>query len=30
MFPGATPIPVADAAAAYVASLEGSGTGQVL
>ncbi|MBF4762987.1 short chain dehydrogenase [Nocardioides islandensis] len=30
MFPGATPIPVADAAAAYVASIEGSGTGQVL
>jgi hypothetical protein len=30
MFPGATPIPVADAAAAYVESLEGSATGQVL
>jgi NAD(P)-dependent dehydrogenase (short-subunit alcohol dehydrogenase family) len=30
MFPGATPIPVADAAAAYVASIEGSGSGQVL
>ena len=30
MFPGATPIPVADAAAAYVESIEGSATGQVL
>jgi hypothetical protein len=30
MFPGATPIPVADAARAYVESIEGSQTGQVL
>jgi NAD(P)-dependent dehydrogenase (short-subunit alcohol dehydrogenase family) len=30
MFPGATPVPVAEAAAAYVASIEGSQTGQVL
>jgi NAD(P)-dependent dehydrogenase (short-subunit alcohol dehydrogenase family) len=30
MFPGATPVPVAEAAAAYVASIEGSATGQVL
>jgi NAD(P)-dependent dehydrogenase (short-subunit alcohol dehydrogenase family) len=30
MFPGATPIPVADAAAAYVESIEGAGTGQVI
>jgi len=30
MFPGATPIPVADAAAAFVASIEGSQTGRVL
>jgi NAD(P)-dependent dehydrogenase (short-subunit alcohol dehydrogenase family) len=30
MFPGATPVPVADAAAAYVASIEGDRTGQVL
>jgi NAD(P)-dependent dehydrogenase (short-subunit alcohol dehydrogenase family) len=29
MFPGATPIPVADAARAYVASVEGEATGQV-
>jgi NAD(P)-dependent dehydrogenase (short-subunit alcohol dehydrogenase family) len=30
MFPGATPIPVADAARAYVKSIEGAATGQVL
>ena len=30
MFPGATPIPVAEAAVAYVESIEGTGTGQVL
>ena len=30
MFPGATPIPVADAARAYLESVEGTGTGQVL
>jgi NAD(P)-dependent dehydrogenase (short-subunit alcohol dehydrogenase family) len=30
MFPGATPIPVADAARAYVKSIEGAGTGQVI
>ena len=29
MFAGATPVPVADAAAAYVESLEGDATGQV-
>ncbi len=30
MFPGATPVPVAEAAAAFVASIEGAETGQVL
>jgi NAD(P)-dependent dehydrogenase (short-subunit alcohol dehydrogenase family) len=30
MFAGATPIPVADAARAYVESIEGAGTGQVI
>ena len=30
MFPGATPIPVADAARAYVKSIEGAATGQVI
>ena len=30
MFPGATPIPVADAALAYVKSIEGTATGQVI
>jgi NAD(P)-dependent dehydrogenase (short-subunit alcohol dehydrogenase family) len=30
MFAGATPVPVADAARAYVESIEGSATGQVL
>ena len=30
MFPGATPVPVADAARAYVKSIEGAATGQVI
>lgn len=30
MFAGATPVPVADAARAYVTSIEGQGTGEVL
>jgi NAD(P)-dependent dehydrogenase (short-subunit alcohol dehydrogenase family) len=30
MFPGATPVPVAEAAAAYVASVEGTATGEIL
>jgi hypothetical protein len=30
MFAGATPVPVAEAARAYVESVEGTGTGQVI
>ena len=30
MFPGATPVPVAEAARAYVQSIEGAATGQVI